>query len=76
MLDRGVYRAGNNYEKGDAVTWDGNIWIAQTETKDKPGETNSWRLAVRKGRDGKAGEPGPVGPQGIPGLKGRDGGTY
>lgn len=55
VLDRGVYKAGDEYERGDAVTWAGSLWIAQNETKEKPGEGGGWRLAVKKGRDGKDG---------------------
>lgn len=53
MLDRGVFKDGSNYERGDAVTWAGSIWIAQKDTGAKPGEGGDWRLAVKKGRDGK-----------------------
>lgn len=54
MLDRGVYRPGT-FEKGDSVTYGGSIWIAQKETNAKPGQDDSWRLAVKKGRDGSDG---------------------
>lgn len=53
VLDRGVYKAESEYQRGDAVTWAGSLWIAQGETKAKPGEGDGWRLAVKKGRDGK-----------------------
>lgn len=52
VLDRGVYKAGQEYAKGDAVTWGGSLWIAQKETSAKP-EGGDWRLAVKRGRDGK-----------------------
>ena len=54
VLDRGVYKAEGEYQKGDAVTWGGSLWIAQKDgPESKPGEDGSWRLAVKKGRDGK-----------------------
>ena len=54
VLDRGVYKAEGEYQKGDAVTWGGSLWIAQKDgPESKPGEDWSWRLAVKKGRDGK-----------------------
>lgn len=52
VLDRGVYRDGESYVKGDAVTWAGSLWIAQKDTAGKP-DAGDWRLAVKRGRDGK-----------------------
>lgn len=66
VLDRGVWREGAAYEKGDGVSYGGSFWIAQGDTTDKPdGAVTGWRLAVKKGRDGKDGTPpksGPAGP--------------
>lgn len=54
IIDRGVFKAGETYKRGDGVTWGGSWWIAQTETAQKPDSADSgWRLAVKKGRDGK-----------------------
>ena len=53
VLDRGIFTNGKEYTPGDGVTWAGHYWIAQAETKAKPGEGNDWRLAVKRGRDGK-----------------------
>jgi hypothetical protein len=54
LLDRGVWKEGRGYERGDGVTWRGSFWIAQKETSAKPDEASSdWRLAVKRGRDGK-----------------------
>lgn len=74
VLDRGVYRAETQYAKGDGATWDGSWWIAQTDTKDKPGTSTSWRLAVKRGRDGKDGKDGTSvkGDPGREGPRGRD----
>lgn len=59
VLDRGVFRDGSEYEKGDSVTWAGSSWIAQQKTLAKPDTANSgWRLAVKRGRDGKDGRDG------------------
>jgi hypothetical protein len=55
LIERGVYRQGQPYERGDGVTAGGNYWIAQKDTAAKPGESDDWRLAVRRGRDGKQG---------------------
>ncbi|WP_205910137.1 hypothetical protein [Rhizobium rhizophilum] len=55
VIDRGVYREGNDYKAGDAVTWAGSVWIAQKETSAKPDAGDDWRLSVKRGRDGKDG---------------------
>lgn len=53
-IDRGVFKAGETYQQGDAVSWGGSLWIAQKETSAKPDTADSgWRLACKKGRDGK-----------------------
>jgi len=54
VLDTGVYKEGSRYTKGDGATWAGSFWIAQRETGDKPGLTDAWRLAVKRGADGKS----------------------
>jgi integrin beta 3 len=77
VLDRGVYKAGETYEQGDAVTWGGSLWIAQFETSAQPGggasERTGWRLAVKKGTDGRQGPQGPEGQRGPKGEAGPQG---
>lgn len=54
VLDKGYYREGDAFEKGDGVTFGGSYWIAQALTRSKPEIGNAdWRLAVKKGRDAK-----------------------
>ena len=54
VIDRAVFKAGETYQAGDAVTWGGSLWIAQRETDAKPDSPDSgWRLSVKRGRDGK-----------------------
>lgn len=55
MIYRGVYKDGGEYQKGDCVTWGGSIWHSEKDDNpDKPGDASeSWKLAVKKGRDGK-----------------------
>lgn len=57
VIDRGVYRQGEKYLHGDAVTYGGSLWIGQKDAPPgKPGDHDSgWRLAVKKGRDAKDG---------------------
>jgi hypothetical protein len=60
VIDRGVYREGNEYKAGDGVTWGGSFWIAQKDTSSKPDTGDDWRLSVKRGRDGKPGEVKPA----------------
>jgi hypothetical protein len=71
-LDRGTFRDGQSYRKGDGVSFGGSFWIAQEDTTDKPETGKGWRLAVKRGRDGREGLPGKDGADGKPGAPGRD----
>lgn len=76
FIDRGVYREGETYERGNGATFGGSYWLAQKDgALGKPGHSDDWRLAVKKGRDGRDGEKGERGDRGekgLPGLNGRD----
>lgn len=50
---RGVFNAGEQYDAGQGVTWDGCMWIAARATNVAPGRDDSWTLAIKKGRDGR-----------------------
>lgn len=58
-VDRGVWSPealgpDQPYRKGDGVTFGGSFFIAQVDSPaSKPGTSNEWRLAVKKGRDGR-----------------------
>jgi hypothetical protein len=65
-LHSGVHKAGQEYQRGDAVTFQGSTFLATRPTKSKPETDDSWRLIVKRGRDGKDGE------KGAPGERGRD----
>lgn len=56
IIDRGIFTAERTggYERGDAVSFGGSTWFAQRSTKSRPGTDDSWRLAVKKGRDAHA----------------------
>lgn len=57
IIDRGTYADDEVYDKGDAVTWGGSLWIAQENgVKSRPEAGKGWRLAVKKGRDGRDAE--------------------
>ncbi|MBN8292823.1 hypothetical protein JI664_12685 [Rhodobacter sp. NTK016B] len=54
IIDRGQFNAAAAYEKGDAVSYGGSLWLAQEDgVTGKPGSGDGWRLAVKKGRDGR-----------------------
>lgn len=54
ILDRGVFSETESYEKGDAVSYGGSLWISQKDAPEgKPGTGEDWRLSVKRGRDGK-----------------------
>lgn len=55
VIDRGVFKSGADYCSGDAVSWDGSLWIAQEpieKAEDKP-QPPLWRLSVKRGQNGK-----------------------
>ena len=53
VLDAGVWKEGTTYAAGDGVTLGGSFFIAQTATSAKPGKSDDWRLAVKRGNDGR-----------------------
>lgn len=55
IIDRGVFKEGGDYRKGNGVTWGGSFWIAQKDKPEgKPDAADSgWRLAVKRGQNGK-----------------------
>jgi len=71
---RDVWKEDKEYELGDFVTWAGSVWHCNAEkTQAKPGTSDDWTLAVKRGRDGKDGKNGEPGPEGTPGPKGEKG---
>jgi HK97 family phage prohead protease len=50
---KGVYDPANTYRKHNMVTLSGSLWIAMCDTGAKPGESEDWQLAVKKGRDAR-----------------------
>lgn len=50
VLDRGVYNEEVEYKKGDAVSYQGSLWICRSSsTKSRPSTSNDWRLSVKRG---------------------------
>lgn len=59
VIDRDVFKDGDEYAKGDGVTFAGSFWIAKKDAPEgKPGMSGDWRLSVKRGRDGKDGRDG------------------
>lgn len=57
VLDAGVWKEGTTYNRGDGVTLGGSFFIAQADTSAKPGSSDEWRLAVKRGADGRDWRP-------------------
>jgi len=53
VIDAGVWKDGSAYAAGDAVSHGGSLFIAQGPTSEKPGKSDQWRLAVKRGNDGR-----------------------
>jgi hypothetical protein len=58
MIYKEIYSDKTQYEKGDAVTYAGSLWVATSDSPTSaPGtgsaEDTGWRLAVKSGRNGK-----------------------
>lgn len=54
VIDRGVFKSGQEYEKSDGVTYGGSYWIAKEDNPaGSPGHSDEWRLSVKAGRNAK-----------------------
>lgn len=49
----GVWRDGQDSKKGVFVTYSGSLWYCARDTRDKPGTSDAFILAVKRGQDGK-----------------------
>lgn len=50
---RDIFREGENYRRGEIVTWGGSLWLAKAATRARPGTNEEWKLVVKKGADGR-----------------------
>lgn len=57
-LDAGTWTE-RAYAAGDTVTHGGSLFIARIATSEKPGKSDDWRLAVKRGADGRDWRPPP-----------------
>ncbi len=56
LLDRGVYRANEEYLAGDTVSHQGSGWVCiadKTSTSPSTPNQRDWRLQIKAGRDGR-----------------------
>lgn len=53
MCYRGVYDTTEHYEKGNFVTHGGSMWAALADEPGKPGASDGWQLAVKRGADAR-----------------------
>lgn len=51
-IDRGPWREGERYERGDGVSWSGSFWIAQEDDPGRPEQDKGWRLSAKAGQKG------------------------
>jgi hypothetical protein len=50
----GVYQPAQAYARGSVCTFDGSGFVALRDTiNEKPGSSDAWQLAIKRGRDGK-----------------------
>jgi hypothetical protein len=53
LLYLGTWSSSHTYHAGASVTHDGSLWVCRAQTKDRPGRSDAWQLAVKRGRDGR-----------------------
>lgn len=49
----GVFQRALDYKRGSLVTFEGSAWCALVDTREVPGKSDAWQLAVKAGRDGR-----------------------
>jgi hypothetical protein len=52
---KGIWVDGVTYQTGDCVTRDGSEWHCNEPTTSRPGDSKTWTLKVKRGRDGRDG---------------------
>jgi len=50
---KGVWKEGIGFEPGAMVTHGGSLWVCKATTILKPGTSDAWQLAVKRGKDGR-----------------------
>lgn len=49
----GVWDAARQYDEGAMTTKAGSVWYCNRTTRDEPGASTAWSLAVKRGRNGR-----------------------
>jgi len=52
----GTWQRSGEYQRGDLATHKGSMWHAVSSTREEPGASSAWQLAVKAGRDGRTGK--------------------
>ena len=75
ITNRGPWTAGVVYQANDAVTDQGQYWLAtaSSDGQEPTAASAAWQLLAVKGSDGAQGPGGPAGPVGPPGMLGPSG---
>ena len=47
LVYRGVYQRADQYQRGDAATHGGQLWVATKDTSSTPGASADWQLAAK-----------------------------
>src|ERR1700680_1330000 len=50
---QGTWDAARTYEAENTCTLGGNLWVCKRVTYDRPGTSDAWQLAVKRGRNGR-----------------------
>ena len=53
MEYRGVWSADEAYREGQFATDHGSMWFCRETTRDRPGTSAAWVLAVKHGKDAR-----------------------
>ncbi len=49
----GTFESGRQYRRGEMVTDKGCVWHCNADTSTRPGDSDNWTLAVKRGADGR-----------------------
>lgn len=49
----GVFEDGQDYKPGHMATHGGSLWHCNSPTRERPGTTKAWTLAVKRGKDAR-----------------------
>jgi hypothetical protein len=56
MKYHGIWSEKTSYPVGSFVTDGGSVWFCSKRSTERPGTSDSWQLACKRGRDGRDGK--------------------